>query len=515
MKVRRRSTVGLVLVLLVVGLVGAGVFAQSDRPLTIGIETTIVNMDPMGNAVITSIGTLRNIYDGFFERTPEGELIPGLVESYERLDQLTWRFHVRQGITYHNGNPLTADDLKFTLERTSRYERSQYHEVGLAIDSITVVDPYTLDIVTKSPNPIFPGSIYSLGVMDKEWTESHDATYVSTHAMGTGPYKFVEWIAEDHLTLEANDAYWGGKPAITTVIYRPISDETTRFASLESGEIDLMTFLPVESMERVERSSKMELVSKPSQRVMFLGFEHSPGFPTADIRVRQAMYMAIDIEELINEIWNGYAVPCTQLVAGPAEANPGYDPDLGRLFPYDPEGAKALLAEAGYPDGFEITLDGVFDRYPKDEQVCLAVTTYLRKIGIPVLLNVRSRSIHFGEIQNAETDFWFGSWREQAFDLAEAFFAHVMTRDPAGAQGGWNAGWYSNADVDRLITEANAALSADERTTLLMQANRIAMEEIVVIPLYVPLDIWGLQAGLLNFTPRADMFMLADEMSYK
>ena len=512
MRFRSSFLVGLALI---GGLIGAVTFAQSERPLTIGIETSIVNMDPMGNAIITSIGTLRNVYDGFFERTPDGELIPGLVESYERLDQLTWRFHVRQGITYHNGNPLTADDLKFTLERTSAYERSQYVEVGSAIESITVVDPYTLDIVTMSPNPIFPSSIYSLGVMDKEWTESHDATYVSTHAMGTGPYKFVEWVAEDHLTLEANDQYWGGRPAINTVIYRPISDETTRMASLESGEVDLITFLPIESMERVERSPDLELVAVRGHRFMMLGFEHSPGFPTADYKVRKAMYMAINIEELIDEIWNGYADPCTQLVAGPAEAYPGFDPDLGRLFPYDPAESKRLLEEAGYPDGFEITLDGVFDRYPKDEQVCLAVTTYLQKVGIRCLLNVRSKAIHFGEIQNSETDFWFGSWREQAFDLSEAFFAHIMTREPGRTQGGWNAGWYSNSDVDRLVMEANAALSAEERAALLRQANRLAMEDIAVIPLYVQYDIWGMKAGLLNFTPRADMFMLADEMSYK
>jgi peptide/nickel transport system substrate-binding protein len=505
----------MVMFVITVAIVGVVALSQSDRTLTIAIERSIGNMDPMGNAVITSIGTLRNIYDGFFERTPEGELIPGLVESYEQLDQLTWRFHVRQGISFHNGNPLTAEDLKFTLERTSNYERSQYVEVGSAIDSVTVLDPYTLDIVTSSPNPIFPSSIYSLGVMDKEWTESNDSAYISTHAMGTGPYKFVEWVAEDHLTLEGNENYWGGAPAIKKVVYRPISDETTRVAALESGDVDLITALPVESIERVERSAHLDLVVQRGHRFMMLGLEHSEGFPTADYKVRKAMYMAINIDEIIEEIWNGYAEPCTQLVAGPAEAYPGYDADLSRLFPYDPEESMRLLEEAGYPDGFEITLDGVFDSYPKDEQVCLAVATYLQQVGIRCLLNVRSKAIHFGEIQNAETHFWFGSWREQSFDLAEAFFAHIMTRQPGRSQGGWNAGWYSNPEVDMLVEEANGSLSPEERASLLRQANRLAMEDIAVIPLYLQPDIWGMSANLLNLTPRADMFMLADEMSYK
>ena len=501
----------------VVGLVVSGcvAFAQADRTLVVGLERGIGNTDPMGNAVITSIGTLRNIYDGFFERMPDGELIPGLVESWERLDQLTWRFHVRQGVVYHNGNALTADDLKFTLERTYAYERSQYVEVGAGIESITILDAYTLDIRTKEPNPIFPSSIYSLGVMDKEWTESHDPNYVSTHAMGTGPYKFVEWVAEDHLTLVANEKYWGGAPSINNVVFRPISDETTRVAALESGELDLITNLPVEAMERIEESPDFELIAVAGHRFYMLGLKHTEPFPTADYNVRKAMYMAIDIDEIIEEIWDGYAKPCTQLVAGPIEAYPGFDPELGRVFPYDPEESKRLLAEAGYPNGFDITLDGLFDSYPKDEQVCLAVTTYLQKVGINCQLNIRSRSIHFGEVQNAETDFWFGSWREQAFDLAEAFLAHIMCREEGRAQGGWNSGLYCNPEVDRLITEANASLTTEERAALLRQANRIAMEEIAVIPLYVQYDIWGMKAGLLNYTPRADMFMLADEMSYK
>jgi len=503
------------LVLLVgVVLLGGAAIAQTGT-LRIGIETSLGSMDPMGNAVTTSLSAMRNVYDGFFERATDGTIVPGLVESWERVDQLTWRLHVRKGVSFHNGNPLTASDLKFTLERTSTYERSEYQEVGGAIQQVDLIDDYTLDVVTKNPNPIFPSSIYSLTVMDEEWTTSNDDAYVSTHAMGTGAYTFVEWVPEDHLTLEANADYWRGAPSIERVIFQPISDEATRLAALESGDVDLITFLPIENIDRLQDSAEIEVIAQPADRMIFLGFEHSEGFPTADLRVRQAMYMAINIDEIIGVIFDGYATPATTIVAGPESAYPGFDGTMERQFEYDPVRARELLEEAGYPNGFEITLDSVFDRYPKDEQVSLAVTTYLRQVGIECLLNVRSRSVHFGEIMNAETDFWLTGWREGSYDLYEAFGQHILTRDPNGSQGGWNAGWYSNQEVDRLCAEANQALSADERADLLKQANRIAMEEIAVLPLYAQYDIYGARAGLIDFTPRSDMYIIVRDISFK
>jgi len=511
----RTFTSGTLVFLIAVVALTCAVVAQGDGTLRIGIETSLGSMDPMGNAVTTSLSAMRNIYDGFFERSADGTIMPGLVDSWERIDQLTWRLHAREGVSFHNGNPLTAADLKFTLERTATYQQSEYQEVGGAIDRIDLVDDFTLDVFTKNPNPIFPSSIYSLAVMDQEWTTSNDDAYVSTHAMGTGAYKFAEWVPEDHLTLEANPGYWRGAPSIQRVEFRPISDEATRLAALESGDVDLITFVPIESIERLEENSDIDIIAQPADRMIFLGFEHSEGYPTADLRVRQAMYMAINIDEIIEVIWDGYATPATTIVAGPESAYPGFDGTMDRQFAYSPERARELLAEAGYPNGFEITLDSVFDRYPKDEQVSLAVTTYLRQVGIECLLNVRSRSVHFGEIMNAETDFWLTGWREGSYDLYEAFAQHIMTRDPNGSQGGWNAGWYSNADVDRLCVEANQALSADERADLLKQANRIAMEDIAVIPLYAQYDIYGARAGLINFTPRSDMYIIVRDISFK
>jgi peptide/nickel transport system substrate-binding protein len=485
---------------------------QSTRPLIIGIEGPLMSMDPMSKAVIRVIGTLRNIYDGFFSRSPDGTLGPGLVESFERLDQLTWRFYVRQGISFHNGNPLTADDLKYTLDRTGTSEQSQYKDVGAQILSTTVVDQYTLDVVTKSPNPVFPSAIYSLGVMDKEWGESHDDAYIATHAMGTGPYRFVSWINED-LTLEANDAYWQGVPSIKRVVYRPIADDATRMAALQSGEVDLITLLPLDSIEAAQRDSRLTLVAGAAELVYFLTLRQSdPAFPTAQLKVRQAIYSALDIDEIIDTIFGGLALPASQMVA--SAAYPGYDSELERVLPFDLNKARQLLAEAGYADGFSITLDGSNDTSPNDDELAVAIAAQLSRIEIDVQVNAVPGSIAFPLLLNGESDFFLMSWREQAFDLSEDFVAHIANV-PERGWGFFNGGGYNSLAVNTLMLDASSVVSLDDRAALLRGANKLAMYDIATIPVLITRDLYGATADLLNFSPRADQFMLAFEMSYK
>jgi len=372
----KKNRLGLMLVICATVLLAGALPAPAETSLVAAQDDPPRMMNPQGDDSDAGLQYFANFFDGLLERKgPQGILAPALAERWERLDALSWKFWLRKGVTFHNGNPFTAQDVKFTFERLSNPEVSEFINTGKSIDKIDIIDDYTVVIKTKDPIPWFANNMHQIFIMDKEDTESRDPGDVTIRPNGTGAYKFVEWIKGSYVKMEANENYWEGAPPVKKVEVRPITESSTRFAALFSGQVDLVTGIPVELYDKVVANPQVEVISRPARRSIFLALGNKPGSPMADIRVRKAMVMAIDEDEIIQKVMRGHATPAAQI---PDPPTIGYREDLKRL-PYDPAKAKELLKEAGFEKGFEVTLTGPNDRYVQDANIAEAVVKYLAK----------------------------------------------------------------------------------------------------------------------------------------
>ena len=501
----------LLLFLIMVALLAMAGQAMAESSLTVAQDHPPRTMNPHGDDTDAGLSYFSNFFDGLLQRKgSEGTLVPALAEKYEHPDLLTWRFYLRKGVKFHNGNPFNAADVKFTFERLSNPDVSEFTNTGKQIDSVTIVDDYTVDIKTKQPIPWFANNMHQIFIMDKESTETRDQGDVMVKAIGTGAYRFVEWVKGSYVRIEANADYWEGPPPIKTVEIRPITESSTRFAALVSGQADIVTGVPVELFDKVKKNPKLQVVSRAARRSIFLGIGNKPGSPTADIRVRKAMYMAINENEIIAKIMRGHATPAAQV---PDPPTIGYNADIKRL-PYDPGMAKKLLKEAGYENGFDITLTGPNDRYVQDAKIAEAVARYLAKIGIRVKLDVKPKAVFIPEVTKGILDFYLIGWFDGTFDMGRTYFKLVHTRDEEKGFGVFNGAAFSNAEIDKLLESTADIIDPGERMMTLQILNKIAMDNIAWIPLHYQEDLYAVQQGKgIKFQPRPDRWMVYKEIS--
>jgi len=497
---------------LIAAFIGLPGHVSGASSIVIAVDSPPRTMNPHGSDADANLSVMANLFEGLLQRkAPEGKLVPALAERYEHPDLLTWKFYLRKGVKFHNGNPFTAEDVKFSFERLSNPEVSEFINTGKSIASIEIVDDYTAVIKTKEPIPWFANNLHQIYIMDKESTEARDPGEVGVKAIGTGAYKFVEWVKGSYLKLEANEDYWEGAPPIKKVELRPIVESSTRFAALASGQVDLVSGVPVELYEQIIKNKNLKVLKRPARRIIFLALGNKPGSPTADIRVRKAMYMAINEDEIIEKIMRGHAAPAAQ-ISDPATI--GHNPTLTRLR-YNPEMAKKLLKEAGYEKGFEITLAGPNDRYMQDEQIAEAVVKYLAKVGIRAKLDVKPKSIFFPEVTGAKHDFYLIGWFDGAFDMARTFFKLIHTRDKERGFGGWNGTGFSDSKIDTLLEGTGSIVDQEKRLKALQDLNKVALaDKIAWIPLHYQVDIYAIQKGKgIKFTPRPDRWIVYKEIS--
>jgi peptide/nickel transport system substrate-binding protein len=455
---------------------------------------------------------MANLFDGLLQRKgSEGVLAPALAERWERLDLNSWKFYLRKGVKFHNGNPFTAEDVKFSFERLSNPDVSEFLNTGKSIAAVEIIDDYTVVIKTNTPIPWFANNMHQVFIMDKESTEARDPGDVMVKPIGTGAYKLVEWVKGSYVRLAANEDYWEGPPPIKEVEIRPITESSTRFAALVSGEADIITGVPVELYDKIKTNPKTEVVSRPARRSIFLALGNQSGSPMADIRVRKAMYMAINEDEIIEKIMRGHATPAAQV---PDPPTIGFNAEIERL-PYDLEGAKKLMQEAGYADGFAVTLSGPNDRYVQDEKIAEAVAKYLAKIGIKAKLDTKPKSIFFDEVAKGELEFYLIGWFDGTFDMGRTYFKIAHSRDEEKGYGELNGAKYSDAELDQLLESTADIVDPAERAKVLQQLNKMAMvDKIVWIPLHYQEDLYAIQKGRgINFQPRPDRWMVYKEIS--
>lgn len=498
----------------VLAVSASGAFAQE---LTVGLTADAVHLDPQAGEELSSNIMFYHIYDPLVRRSAEMKFEPGLAESWELVDDTTWHFKLRDGVTFHNGQPLTARDVVFTIERLKGALMST---LARNIASAREVDPLTVEIKTPKPYAVLPNDLAGILILNEAHVKEVGDAQVDLTPVGTGPYRLAQWTKEDRLVLEAFDDYWAGAPAIKKVTFRPITNPATRTAALLTGEVDIIQDLSVRDVARVERETDYSVISRPSLLNLVLALdtrEKSPTIaldknPMQDQRVREAITRAIDVSAIQRSVMNNLSTPSEQYVPS---SHIGYLPGASfrEMYAYDVAAAKALMAEAGYADGFRMTLDATNNRYVNDQQIAQALAQMLSQIGITLDLNLMPRSNFFGYIRvpSDKSSFILSGWDVPSGDAGSMYAAMFHTRGQREGYGQVNRGAYSNPEVDRLVIEADSTPDVAKRHEILQGATKILMQDIPMIPLHYEQDIYAAKKSV-EFTPRADKFIWAYEI---
>ena len=467
-------------------------------------------LDPKYLKDNTTQNVLRLMFDSLYHRDNNMQIVPWLATSYENPDELTWRFHLRQGVKFHNGNDFRANDVKFTLGRLveddSQFSTRKY------VDRVEVVDDYTVDIITIDPYAAFMTRVVLWHMTDEEYFNEVGAEGVASNPVGTGPFTFVEWVKDERVVFEANRDYWGGSPKIKTVIFSPIPEDATRIAALETGDVDIIDNVPPEYVDQAPEG--VEVVTVPGTRAYFLGMNVNME-PFDDVRVRQAMNYAIDVESIIENVLNGLARRLD---------NPLLPEAFGYIatpvYSYDPDKAKSLLAEAGYPDGFEMKIDA----RPSDKELAEVLVGQLSALGIKVNVVLTEGAAFTALYEPGFTQTYLGSWGNSEADadgmLSKQFYSDRYSCNLLGAEGETGYGdlargcyysGYANAEVDAAIVAGSRDVDPENRKEYYATAVKIIVEEAPWLFLYNPVSIFGQRDRVQGWVPRSDALIILDE----
>ena len=490
--------------------------------LRFAYQTDVNTLDPHGLNETFTLGFQGNIYEGLTRRGPDLAIEPALATDWEIIEPTRWRFTLREGVTFHDGSPFTADDVVFSAERV-RAEGSDLRTRLAGVVEVIAVDDLTVDFVTAEPNPILHAEWDTWYIMSRAWSEANDATrptsvadqtgaFAHMNANGTGPFMISTREADIRTVAVPNPDWWDTpEHNLSEVILQPIASDSTRIAALLSGELDMVYPVPIQDVPRVESTAGVSALTGPELRTMFIGLDqdrdellHSSvegTNPFKDRRVRRAMYQAIDMDAIVERIMRGQATPAASMVAPGIQ---GFPADLER-HPYDPEAAKALLAEAGYAEGFSVTLDCPNDRYVNDEAVCQAIVGMLARIGIEVDLLAQTRSLYFAKVlaqAGYDTSMYLLGWTPGSFDSWNALYNLVHTRTEDGA-GAFNLGGYSNPEIDALTAKIMTETDLETRAAMIADAWQLLHDDVGYLPLHQQALAWGVAEGL-EVAQRAD-----------
>ncbi|SFT32711.1 ABC transporter substrate-binding protein [Sedimentitalea nanhaiensis] len=486
----------------------ATIIPVQAETLRMASQGDATSLDPHSHNESFTNYFLANIYEGLVARDKDFEIAGQLAQSWEQVDATTWRFTLRDGVTFHDGSAFAADDVIFSMDRALS-ETSNFKHVLASVESYSAVDDMTVEIVTKAPNPILLNDLLDLMILDKQWAEANGAVepinlqaeekaFSATNANGTGPFSVVSRAQGEKTTLAAFDGYWGETGNVTEVVFTPINNAATLVSALLSGEVDLVMPLPLQDIARVENGAGVKVVSSAEARTMYLGMDQwrdqiieSPveGNPFLDLRVRQAFAHAVDAQAIIDRVMQGQATLATQYVMDKVS---GYNPDLTRL-EYNVETAKSLLAEAGYPEGFELTMDCSTDRYVNDGQICQATVSLLARVGVKVNLIAQPKAQFFPKVVAPDfgTSFFLLSWTPSTMDSLNVFQNVLGTRDLENGKGAWNISGCSVPEADALAAEAAVTMDAAAREKMLQDAMALMVEDVCLVPLHVQQLVWG------------------------
>jgi len=490
--------------------------AVGAADFSIALGGDVTSMDPHFHNLTPNNNIGAHVFDPLVMKEPGGRIKPGLAESWRAVDDTTWEFRLRKGVRFHDGSIFTAADVVFSLDRIPNVPNSPspFTTYTKQVTEKIVVDPWTLRLKSTAPYPQMPNDMSTVLIVSSKAAANATTDDFNTGkaTVGTGPFKFVRWQKGDRIELARNDAYWGPKAPWDRVTFRIITSDPTRVASLLAGEVRAIENVPTTDLAKLGGNKNLAIYRTVSVRLMYLHLDTARDRtpfatdkagkpleknPLRDLRVRRAMSKAINRPALVERVMEGAAVAAGQLMP---ENFFGFSPAL-KPEPYDPEGARKLLAEAGYPDGFGLTLHAPNNRYVNDEQIAQAIAQLLARVGIQTRVDAMPSSVYFSRGSKLEFSFMLVGWGAETMEASSPLKALLAT---------FNRGRYSNPKLDAVLDQALATVDDPKRERLLQQATEIGIGDLGILPLYHQHNLWAARRGI-TYEARADERTFAHE----
>lgn len=524
-------------------VIGGLVHGESAGParsaeLRIGTAAEATTLDPHYQNLTPNNSLRRHVFESLIGQDERQRLIPLLAESWRPIDDTTWEFRLRRGVRFHDGTEFTAQDFVYTVCRIPNVPTSpsSFTLYTRGIARIETPDAYTLVIHTGVPYPLLPTELTTFGIVSARAAGGMDARFDRAGctgspaypasaafdnrslASGTGPFRIAEFVKGDRIVLTRNADYWGAPPPWERVIFRPLTSDAPRVAALLAGDVDMIESPPVQDVARLRATPNLSLLQVLSNRTIFLQMDQASETPRTiagtgghnplkDARVREALSLAINREAIVRSVMGNAAAPASQLMP------PGFFGFNSEIsLAYDPARARRLLADAGYPNGFTLTMGTPSDRYVNDEKVAQAVAQMFSRIGIRTTIDASTSSIYFSRARRGEFSVSLQGWGPATGEMSSPLKSVIATPDIARGLGTYNYGGYSNPLADELLGRALVTIDDKDREGLLGKAMKAAMDDFAVIPLHHELATWALRAGL-SYKARADQFTLAAEVT--
>ena len=500
----------------------------AGQDFKLAMSSPPTSMDPHFQNITTNANVIEHMFESLVKRDESGKFVPGLAESWSLVNNLTWEFKIRKGAKFSDGSPVTAEDVVYSLDRpaTIKNSPSSFNVFTKAIINKKVMDAGTVRLTTGQPSPLLPSDLVSLIIVSKKATEglSSDDFASGKGMVGSGPYKFVKFLRDDRIEMERSDTYNGPyKSPWATVTIRFISNASTRLAALLAGDVQAIENVPTPDIERVRKDPNLSLVTKTSERMVFLFADWRdkspfvtdksgavlPKNPLKDVRVRRALSMAINRDAIRERVMEGLAEPTANLSIPGAS---GYNTAI-KTQKFDAEGAKKLLTEAGYPNGFGLTVHGPNNRLVNDEKVAQTIAQMFTRVGIDSKVETMPMAVYAPRGAKFEFSVALIAWGGSN-DLTSPLRALIACEDPTKGMGVVNWSKYCNPKVDEILFKALVTMDDPARSKILQEAASIVSDEVALIPLYFQVSAWAVKKGIVyagrgdertyayNFKPR-------------
>jgi peptide/nickel transport system substrate-binding protein len=482
-------------------------------------QNDILTFDPHSQNHTTTITLVMHVYESLTRYGKKYDIEPSLATDWKQISPTQWRFNLRKNVKFHDGTPFTADDVVFSYGRIKQPQGTMQIYVD-GVKEVRKIDDHTVDFILAGPDPVLLRKLTDFRIMSKVWSEKNRAqnvqdakakeeSYASRNANGTGAYILKGWEPDKRLVLAANPNWWDKREGnVTDVIYTPIKADATRVSALLAGDVDLVTDLPTQDVARLKQNASLKVIEGHEVRTIFIGLDqHNNELqysdvkgknPFKDVRVRRALNMAVDREAIKRVTMRGLSIPAALMIAPGVH---GYSDELDKVAAADPGGAKKLLAEAGYPNGFEFTLDCPNNRYVNDEKVCQAIVSMWAKAGVRAKLNAIPFANFIPKILNFDSSMYMLGWGVATFDGLYTLQSLVRTKT-TGADGSFNLGRVSDPKLDNTIDAIKIATDPKARDALLREALLKTRDEAYYIPLHHQMRPWAMKKNVsISYSP--------------
>jgi peptide/nickel transport system substrate-binding protein len=493
-------------------------FGARAADLTLGLSAEVTSLDPHYHNLTPNNNVADHVFDPLVRKDEKQKLVPGLATEWKTLDPLTWEFKLRKGVKFHDGSDFTAEDVVFTLDRLPKVPNSpsSFSVYSKQIKEIVVVDPHTIRFKTAVPYPLMPTDLGTFVIVSKKAAggATTDDFNTGKAAIGTGPYRLVRYAKGDRVELARNDAWWGGRTPWEKVTFRMLTNDAARVAALLAGDVQAIENVPTADVGKLKTSPNVTLARVIGHRIIYLHMDSNRDKtpfafdkqgkpldknPLKDVRVRQAISKAINRKAIVERVMEGEAIPSGQLMP---EGFYGYSPKL-KPEAVDAEGAKKLLADAGYPNGFQLTLHATNNRYVNDAKIAQAIAQMLARVGIETKVDAMPSSVFFPRATKLEFSFLQAGWGSDTGEASSPLKALLATFDTQKGMGNANRGRYSNTKVDALLEDALQTVDDIKREAYLQRATEIAIADQGIIPLHFQANLWAVRKGL-TYQARTD-----------